>query len=119
MRAPMLDQQVRRLLTRARRTGRPGWTVRAYLTGILAIAVLALLVAGWLLARSSLDGARERGRHNARFQAGLAAHAIADSFAQGQQVLGGLVGLDTRGLVADPSACTLNFAGVGVFPKGH
>jgi diguanylate cyclase (GGDEF)-like protein len=83
------------------------------------IAALVMLAAGWLLARSSLDGARERGRHNARFQAGLAAHAIADSFAQGQAVLAGLAGLDTRALVADPSACTLNFAGVGVFPAGH
>jgi diguanylate cyclase (GGDEF)-like protein len=93
--------------------------VRAHITGILLIAAVVLLGVGWLLARSSLDTARDRGRHNAQFQAGLAAHAIADSLSQGQSVVAGLTGLDTRALLANPSACTLNFGGVGVFPSGH
>ena len=114
------DNPVRRLRSRAgRRTDRSGWTVRAHLIAILGIAALALLVAGTLLARSSLDGARHRARLNAQFQAGLAAKAIADSLSQAQTVVAGLAGFDSRGLLAQPSACTLSFAGVGVFPSGH
>src|SRR4051812_11986427 len=95
--------RLRRLLPRAgRRTGRRGWSVRAHITGIVLIAAVVLLAAGWLLARSSLDTARDRGRHNAQFQAGLAAHAIADSFSQGQSAIAGLTGLDTRALLANP-----------------
>ena len=74
------DNPVRRLRSRAgRRADRNGWTVRAHLIAILGIAALALLVAGTLLARSSLDGARHRARLNLQFQAGLAAKAISDS----------------------------------------
>ena len=111
---------VRRLLVRAgRRTDRRGWTVRAHLTVILLFATLVLLVAGSLLAHSSINAAKQRGRNNARFQSGLAAQAIADSMTQGQSAIAGLAGLDTTALLASPTACTLSFDGVGVFPSGH
>jgi diguanylate cyclase (GGDEF)-like protein len=95
------------------------WTVRAYLVGILVLATTVLLVAALLLANNSLANARDRGRHNAKFQAGLAARAIAASIEQGQTTVAGLASLDVGALRADPAACSLTFAGVGVFPHGH
>jgi diguanylate cyclase (GGDEF)-like protein len=97
----------------------PGWSVRAHFAGILLLATALLVIAGLILASNSLASARDRGRTGAEFQSRLASGAIAEALEQGQTAIAGLAGLDVRGLLAKPSACTLNFTDLGVFPAGH
>jgi len=96
------------------------WSVRSYLVACVVIAFVVLIVLEIVLAASSLHTATSRTRSRAGFVASLASSQLQTSIRQGETALLGVAGtFDVATLVANPAACTLNFAGLGVFANGH
>src|SRR4051812_42825228 len=97
-----------------------GWSVRTQLAAIVAVVALLIVGAGAWLAVVSLREAEGDARQGVRFQAGLAADAVAEALSQGEAAMVGLAaGFPVTQLVKDPSRCTLSFSDLGVFPAGH
>ena len=96
------------------------WSLRTQLVAIV-VAVMVLFGAVFsYVATVTLHDATIRARHDATYQAGLAGGGVADAIAQGETAAAGVAAsLDVAALLANPSGCTLNFAGLGVFPSGH
>ncbi|MGH8890968.1 MAG: hypothetical protein ACRDV3_14565, partial [Acidothermaceae bacterium] len=99
---------------------RTSWSVRSYLVACVVTAFVVLIVLEIVLAANSLHTATSRNKSRAAFEASLASSQVQTSLRQGETGLLGVVGtFDVAAVVANPSGCALNFAGLGVFPNGH
>jgi len=87
---------------------------------MVAVAVIAFVGAGGVLALRTLDHARDLARQDAGFQANLAARSIDDGLTLAQTTLAGMAGsFPTAALLANTDKCQLLFAGLGPFVRGH
>jgi diguanylate cyclase (GGDEF)-like protein len=100
--------------------GREGWPIRAYLLACVLLVALVIGGVGSLLRMQTLDAAVDDAEDGARYQATLAAGALADSL---QLVEGQLAGLTAQIPVAQlethPELCALSFTDQQPFPSGH
>jgi PAS domain S-box-containing protein len=104
------------------RADRPnrGRSAARRLAVMVAVAVVAFVGAGGVLASRTLDHARVLARQDAAFQADLAAKSIDAGLTLAQTTLAGIAGsFPTAALLADPHQCQLLFAGLGPFSRGH
>jgi diguanylate cyclase (GGDEF)-like protein len=97
-----------------------GWSVRTQLAAIVTVVAALIVGVGAWLAVISLRDAERDARRDVAFQAGLAADAVEDAFAEGESAMTGLAnGFPVDALATNASACQLTFSDLGAFRTGH